>query len=268
MRELVLRIPLAVLNETLDRVLPLVPGGVREVPSGGSYLELQMRGAQLPTLSELAEALAPLPYAISERQVADDWRERRLAGYRAEPIAGRLVVRPIWAPAPEPGLIDISLSEGNAFGAGAHPTTRGCLELLLELPTAERFADLGCGSGVLSILAAHLGWATVAAFDVEPASVEAARENAARNGVSIEVRVADLTHDPPPSADGFAANMPTAVHLIVASRWRTAPPRIGLLSGFGPDEAPPVIDAYAACGLHERRRLERHGWVIAEVRQN
>ena len=268
MREVVLRVELDALDEILDRVLPLAPGGVRQSRSGRRHVELRMRGDELPEIAEIAAAVSPLSCRISEQQVSDDWRRRRLDDYRAETIGGRLVVRPSWAPVPGDGLIDISLVEGDAFGEGTHPTTQTCLEWLLALPPAGSFADLGCGSGVLAILASTLGWRPVFALDAQPSSIEVATENAERNGASIEARVVDLSAEPPPPADGFAANLPAAVHLSIASGWGPSAPSIGLLSGFGPAEARSVFEAYAACGLRERRQLERFGWVIAEVHRS
>ena len=265
MREVVLRVQRAALDEVLDRLLPLVPGGVREVPSEGSEVELLLRGDELPALERLAAVVTPAPYELSERRVSDDWRERRQADYRVQPIGGRLVIRPTWASAPDPRLIDISVADSGAFGVGAHPTTRACLELLLDLAPAGAFADLGCGTGVLAILASRLGWAPVVALDFQPTSVEAARENAARNGAPVDVRLTDLVGQPPPPADGFAANVPTEVHIAIASRWRGHAPPTGLVSGFGPDAAERVMAAYASCGLQEQRRVERVGWVIAEL---
>jgi ribosomal protein L11 methyltransferase len=128
------------------------------------------------------------------------------------------------------------------------------------------FADLGCGSGVLAILARRLGWGPVSAIDVQAASVEAARQNAERNGVSIDARVIDLSTHPAPDVAGFAANVPPVIHLRIAAGWERSAPAIGMLSGFGPDQAQTVIDAYTACGLHEHRRYERFGWVVSEVR--
>ena len=79
------------------------------------------------------------------------------------------------------------MDPGRAFGTGAHPTTRLCLELLLELEAAGEAAgpltDLGTGSGVLAIAAAKLGWGPVTGYDHEPAAIEAARANADANGV-------------------------------------------------------------------------------------
>src|SRR5206468_12947274 len=97
---------------------------------------------------------------------------------------------------------------GQAFGAGAHATTRLCLEILVGLPAGGgSFVDLGCGSGVLAITAARLGYEPVLALDNDPASVEATAANAAANGVDLDVRRFDLRADDVPGADVLAANL-------------------------------------------------------------
>ena len=262
MREVVLRVPADAVEDVLDRLLPLVPDGVREVPRG-RMVELKMRGESLPAIDEVVRAAGPWPHTWSEGTVPDDWRTRRLLDYRPDVIAGRLVVRPEWAPVPRKRILDIVLASAAAFGAGSHPTTRTCLELLLGCEPLGSFADLGCGTGVLAILAAKLGWQNVVAVDLQPASVEAARENAAANGVTIEARLADLAAAPAPAADAIAANLPGAVHLHIAESLTTDRPALALVSGFGPEQAPEVLAAYAARGLRSVQQLEPYGWVVA-----
>jgi len=267
MREVVLRVPAAALEDVLDRLLPIVPGGVRERPLGLHNVELRMRGDTVPAVAELTGALGRVPHQVREQEVSDDWRERRLADYSSDVIGGRIVVRPPWAPSPDPELIDVVLAESSAFGSGMHPTTRACLELLLELAPSGSFADLGCGSGVLAIVAAQLGWDPLIAVDVQPLSVETARENAARNRTAIQIDVADLMQARAPVTDGFAANVPAAVHARIVAGWQTSAPQSGLLSGFGESEADAVIGGYERCGLRERCRVQREGWVAAELRR-
>ena len=74
-----------------------------------------------------------------------------------------------------------------SFGAAAPPTTQLCLELLQELPRGP-LADWGCGSGVLAIAAAQLGFDPVVAIELDPAAASLARENAAANGVDVRSR--------------------------------------------------------------------------------
>ena len=267
MREVVLLVPRLSVEDVLDRLLPIVPGGVREVPVGGQ-VELRMRGEDVPALSVLARAAGRWPYKLAEHEVSDDWRQRRVADYRADVIGDRLVVRPEWAPPPRAGLIEIVLGESSAFGGGTHPTTHTLLELLLELTPRGSFADLGCGTGVLAIVAARLGWGPVSAVDVQPGSVESARENARRNDVEIDAQVMDLSVQPPPTVDGFAANVPAELHAIVAAGLGEPVPRVGLISGFGTDEAAAVVEGYAALGLAERRRVDAHGWVIVVLKRD
>jgi len=162
----------------------------------------------------------------------------------------------------------IVLAETTAFGAGSHPTTRTCLELLLGLEPGGSFADLGCGSGVLSILAAKLGWRSVVAVDLQPGSVEAARANAAANGVAIDARVADLATVSAPPADTIAANLPGAVHLHIAESLPAGRPGLALVSGFGPEHSAEVLGAYAARGLHPTVTLEPQGWVVALLKRD
>ncbi|HEX8975587.1 MAG TPA: 50S ribosomal protein L11 methyltransferase [Solirubrobacteraceae bacterium] len=125
------------------------------------------------------------------------------------------------------------------------------------------FADLGCGTGVLAILAAKLGWSPVLAVDLDDHSVDATLANAALNDVAVRVTAADVTRDPVPVADGIAANVPTAVHLSLAARLPERLPQVALLSGFAPDAADEILAAYAARGLHERRRIDAHAWTVA-----
>ena len=98
---------------------------------------------------------------------------------------GRLWVGPPWEAAPE-GTIPVFIDPGRAFGTGAHPTTRLCLELLQEVvPTS--LLDVGCGSGVLSIAAVKLGFAPVGAFDLDDVAMETTTANAEANGAAVDV---------------------------------------------------------------------------------
>jgi ribosomal protein L11 methyltransferase len=156
-----------------------------------------------------------------------------------------------------PRVAEIVIDPGRAFGTGSHPTTRLCLELLLELEPSGSFADLGCGSGVLSIAAAKLGFTPVTAVDSDTAAVEATRANARDNAVVLDrVDRWDLRREPPPSARTVAANLMRPLLLQLAPRLEG--PESLILSGLLDHEADEVAAAFAP--RRERRRLTDKGW--------
>lgn len=117
----------------------------------------------------------------------------------------RLWVGPPWE-TPGEGLVPVVVDPGLAFGTGAHPTTQLCLRFLLEHEPVS-LLDLGCGSGVLSIAAAKLGYTPVTAFDLDDAAVAATRANSKVNGVELTVERRDVLSDPLPSAGLALANI-------------------------------------------------------------
>jgi ribosomal protein L11 methyltransferase len=120
------------------------------------------------------------------------WTENWKKHFARRSFAGRIEVLPPWeqpSPASE-GLLSIVINPGMAFGTGLHETTASCIELLVaEMKPGIRVADVGCGSGILSIAAARLGASEVLATDIDPLAVDASGENIAANGVAAIVRV-------------------------------------------------------------------------------
>jgi ribosomal protein L11 methyltransferase len=211
---------------------------------------------------------------VSGREVPDDWAERWKRFHRPVLVGGRIYVRPPWeAAALRPGVTEVVIDPGQAFGTGTHPTTALCLELMLDLKPRGSFADLGCGSGVLAITAAKLGFAPVTAVDAERQAIEATRANAIANGVALGgaegsvlgrppavdvIELADLRNAAAPKADVVAANLMRPLLLRVAELWEGAPPPALIVSGLLDHEADEVAAAFAP--LSERRRLSRLGW--------
>jgi ribosomal protein L11 methyltransferase len=118
---------------------------------------------------------------------------------------GRLWIGPPWEQPPA-DVVPVVIDPGRAFGTGAHATTRLCIELVSELaPTS--LLDIGCGSGVIAIAAATLGFSPVVAVDADPAAVDATARNAAANGVAVDVRRLNLAADTLPSAGVAVTNI-------------------------------------------------------------
>jgi ribosomal protein L11 methyltransferase len=139
---------------------------------------------------------------VSSVFVEPGWEERWREYHR--PIwIGPLWVGPPWEE-PSVDAIAVVIDPGRAFGTGSHPTTRLCLDFLLSLEPGS-LVDVGCGSGVLSIAAAKLGFGPITAIDHDEPAVEAARRNVEANGVEVDVLLGDGLGGRLPSADvGFA----------------------------------------------------------------
>ena len=188
----------------LAELLELAPAGVEEVPIGRDTIEYAVYGApgELPTLPALTAAAGGALIEISTQRspttgtsagavpqtVGSEWPAHGTSTLGAARHDGdRPRDRPgagVWdrCPRHHPVVPGADARAGAAAGAGA-------------------FVDLGCGSGVLAIAAARLGWAPVLALDNDPASVEAARANAKLNGVEIDVCRHDLRVDADPRRD-------------------------------------------------------------------
>jgi len=250
----------------LAELLTLVPAGVEERDLDGDTIEYAVYGAEgeLPELHALQAAAGTALVEVVSEQVADDWADRWRAFHSPVEVGGRMLVRPPWSPPPaDAGTIDLVIDPGQAFGTGAHPTTKLCLELLLGLQPGGPFMDIGCGSGVLAIAAARLGWSPVEGVDFDPLSVTATVANAQVNGVEVGARRFDVLRDgPSPTAPTVAANLLRPLLLAVArAGFDGAPPERLIASGLLRAEADEVAAALTArTGLPERARLEEGDW--------
>jgi ribosomal protein L11 methyltransferase len=276
---LALRCRRAEAETVLAELLELVPGGVEEVsePEGhADVVEYAIYGAsgELPELGELQAAARGALVEVRSEAVPDDWDDRWKRFYHPLLIDGRLYVRPPWERAAERGgVTEVVIDPGRAFGTGTHQTTSMCLELLLGIPTRRRrsftprarrrsFCDLGCGSGVLAIAAAKLGFAPVLAVDSEQAAIEESARNARLNYVDLDLHRLDLRQEAAPVADVVIANLTTSLLRQVATSWSAAGERPGAMiaSGFLAAESSEVLAALASTGLRERRRLAGGEW--------
>jgi ribosomal protein L11 methyltransferase len=177
------------------------------------------------------------------------WEDRWRSFHRPVQV-GPLWIGPPWESPPD-GVIAIVIDPGRAFGTGAHPTTRLCLELLLDGPIGS-LIDVGCGSGVLAIAAAKLGYAPVLAVDVDPVAVEVTAANAEANGAAIGARVADALAEPSlPAAEVAVANITLGSVEGVAARLDCS--RL-ITSGYLASDRPRFEDFRAI------RRVEAEGW--------
>jgi ribosomal protein L11 methyltransferase len=204
-------VPYARAEEARAKMLDLFPHGFEEVERAD--------GVELVAYTDASgeERLWQAFGAASGASVADGWEDEWRRFHQPVRV-GSLWVGPPWE-AEAAGGIAVVVDPGRAFGTGSHPTTRLCLELLQELERGS-LLDVGCGSGVLAIAGAKLGFAPVTALDVESPAVEATRANAAANGVDVEALLLNATSDALPPADVCVANITLAAVDAAAPRLR------------------------------------------------
>jgi len=274
----------------LAELTVLAPNGVEE-ERGPGYVEYAIYGGEgeLPELGEIEVAAGDGLVEVVATEVPDDWADRWQDFHKPLLVGERLWLRPSWEE-PREGTIDLVVDPGRAFGTGAHPTTRLCLEFLLELEQSGEasgpLTDLGTGSGVLAIAAAKLGWDPVHGYDHEHPSIEAAAANATVNGVRLELEHRNLREGLPELAPTVVANMTAPVLRVIAeqlegegSRERTRQSNSGealssplptpstlVCSGLLPGELDEIAAAFAAWGLVERDRRLQGDWAALLLR--
>ncbi|HEY5193694.1 MAG TPA: 50S ribosomal protein L11 methyltransferase [Solirubrobacteraceae bacterium] len=333
MIRLALRVQRADAEVVLADLLELAPSGVEEIElpapdGGGDVIEYAVYGApgELPDLPDLQAAAGGALVEISTSEVPDDWAERwkqfhqpvlieapdlgEGSGVCADADARTdgaprarggecLFVRPPWeAPSERADALEIVIDPAQAFGTGAHATTRLCLELLLELAASDSVRgavlDVGCGSGVLAIAAVKLGYGPVLALDNDRESVLATAANAAVNDVEIEARRFDLrgealpllardgdgvpvmpsaaaNSDPPAYEAGRTVVLANLLRPLLLELADTMPasPRHLIASGLLREQADEVTGAFAKrLGLSERGRRERGEWAALWLTQD
>jgi ribosomal protein L11 methyltransferase len=254
LRRVAVHVPPAEAEITRARLLELFPDGLEE-RSGEDWVELAVytdEAGEVTLRHELE--------VVSSERVAPGWEERWREFHRPVRVGG-LWIGPPWEKAPlgEPAVV---VDPGRAFGTGAHPTTRACIELLAGLERGS-VLDAGCGSGVIAVAAVRLGFGPVTGLDLDPVAVEVASETAHVNGVTIEARVADVIGDELPPADVLVANI--ELRVVEALLERRPLVRFAVTSGYLAGEAPHVggweiasaleLDGWGAHVLVRRRAL-------------
>jgi ribosomal protein L11 methyltransferase len=186
-------------EETRAELVALAPQGFEERDvEGGVELAVYADGDTLDRMC------GQLPAATVE-SVDEGWEDAWRAFHRPVEVAG-IWLGPPWETPTDPSRA-VVIDPGLAFGTGAHPTTRLCVELLAGLECGGSLLDVGCGSGVLAIAAARLGFGPVTCVDVDPVAVETTVANARANGITVEARVLDALDEPLRPADVAVANV-------------------------------------------------------------
>jgi ribosomal protein L11 methyltransferase len=223
-----------------------------------------------------AAGVSPDPMTMARREAhEDEWRDVWKRYFRTLRVGKSFVIRPSWEPpVTAPGDRVIDIDPGRAFGTGGHASTRLVIAMAEELAgrRVERFVDLGCGSGILSI-AATLLWpdARGLALDVDSEAVATALENLALNRVTaVEARVGSLADVPlSPPCDVMLANIEATVLVPLAPAFPAclAPDAAVILSGLLASDVDQVIRAYEAVGFQLDARRDEDEWSALRLRR-
>jgi len=251
LRRVALRVPGDEAEQLRARLVELSAAGFEEIEVGDGSVELAVYADAVGA----AALVAQLPGAAVE-PVPEGWEDAWRAFHRPV-VVGGLWLGPPWERPPDPGRA-VVIDPGRAFGTGSHPTTRLCVELLAATRRRGSLLDVGCGSGVLAIGAARLGFAPVLAVDVDPVAVETTRANAAVNGVPIDTRVADALADPLRAAETAVVNVLLRPVEAILSRLDA---REAITSGYVAGERP------AHAGWEHVESLELEGWAADRFRR-
>jgi ribosomal protein L11 methyltransferase len=204
----------------------------------------------------------------------EDWSALWRSTYAPIEVSDRIVIAPSWSRKRYPGRLLVKIKPRMAFGTGSHETTRLSLEALIRrVKPGDLVADIGTGSGILTITALRLGAATVDACDVDSEAVKNARYNVRLNGLKDQVHVVrgdiECLRDEP-TFDVIVANLvyEPLRQGLQAMAARLAPDGVVLISGLlaGQDEL--LADVISGAGLKVARRAELNGWVLLELQAN
>lgn len=228
------------------------------------YLDL----AALGLLLKQDSVMMGLPQPIVKWNMLDDedWASSWKSHWQPQDIGDRFLVCPEWLEAPETDRIILKLDPGAAFGTGTHQTTQLCLEALeMRLsyqPETQVIADIGCGSGILSIGALLLGAQQTFGVDTDILAIAASNSNRELNGIAPQkmlVKKGSLERLPSMYSEGFdgiVCNIlaEIIIDLIPQMSAIAKPTSWGILSGILIEQIKPIADT-----------LEEHGWVIAAL---
>jgi ribosomal protein L11 methyltransferase len=218
--------------------------------------------------------LPAVPAELTVRYAEEeDWANAWKQHFKPVRVGKSLIVKPSWEPyTPDAGDLVLELDPGMAFGTGNHPTTRLCMEALEKyINPGIRVADVGTGSGILSLAAARLGAANVFATDIELLPRQIAAENVVRNGLEGVISVLEAEDFEAAAQHCDLVVMNIVAHAIVALAPQTAnrlkPDGIFIGSGIVTEHEAAVNEAMAAVGIDLVETFREDIWVCFVARK-
>jgi len=212
-----------------------------------------------------AHGLTEADVRIAIDDVADEaWVEKWQRALSPIPLGTRFLVLPHEALEPSEGREAIRLIPGMAFGTGEHPTTRICAGALEDVVApGSRWLDLGCGTGILAIVAALCGAGQIVALDLDPEAAHVADEVVRANALADRIHVgAGSIADAPGAFDGIVANIQASFFLAhaVELAQALAPRGVLVLSGVLVEDLDEIEAALRPVGVEPLERRSDGPW--------
>ena len=235
-----------------------------------AFIESELRRLRGMDLGMDLGKLETLRHDVAEQ----DWTESWKAAFRPFRLGEHMLVKPSWEQAQtRPGDHVIEIDPGMAFGTGTHETTGMCVELIEEyVKPGMKVIDIGTGTGILAIAAAHMGAKEVLATDLDPMAVKVAAENVEKNGFSgtITTRCGDLLEAVDETGEVVVANIIADVIKMLAApvRAHIAPGGRFICSGIARERQDEVIEALNAAGYKNLDVREKGEWCAIEAERD
>lgn len=203
----------------------------------------------------------------------EDWAENWKKAFKPLRLGSHMLVKPGWADCEVlPGDRVIEIDPGMAFGTGTHETTGMCVELVEKyVSPGVNAIDVGTGTGILAIAAAHMGARDVLAIDIDRVAVRVAKENVRINGFenTIRCQAGDLLENVDEVADVVIANIIADVIIMIAAPVKAHIREGGVFicSGISAERRQDVLDALKAAGYEVLDVCDRGGWCAMAARR-
>ncbi|MBR5751614.1 MAG: 50S ribosomal protein L11 methyltransferase [Clostridia bacterium] len=232
---------------------------------------VRQRVAELPRLAPGVDLgkLEVLAGSVDDEDWAENWKK----SYKPFRLGRSIVIKPGWEEySPEPGDRIITIDPGMAFGTGTHETTGMCVALAEEyVRPGMQVMDIGTGTGILAITAAHMGAREVLASDIDPMAVRVARENVKTNGFENVIRCecGDLMEKAQGKADVIIANIiaDVIIHICAPAKALLKDQGVFICSGIARERENDTLDALKKAG-YTRLDIRHQGeWTAIACRE-
>lgn len=207
-----------------------------------------------------------------EKELIDNsnWEEEWKKSYKSFEIGKSILVKPSWEESKDTDRIIIEIDPKMAFGTGTHETTSMCMEYVEQMDMKDRdILDIGCGSGILSILSKKLNAKNVDACDIDQIAVDSTIENSNINNVEVNAFISDLFSNVEKKYDIIFANILAEILVKMLSETNEYLKEKGILilSGIIREKENLVLQALEENDFELIDKVYKNDWVLLSARR-